>query len=118
MARKQFWRFQIVRGGHRKNCHHVKISVASHTCSALLKYAYMRSLQVDLFAYVNTIVCEKTRNVNECVLKVLKVDWLQSFKQFFINVSYHILVNSLTLMALFKTKPPELDWLHIYDMTH
>ena len=29
------------------------------------------------------------------------VDWLQSFKQFFINVSYHILVASLTLMALF-----------------
>ena len=29
------------------------------------------------------------------------VDWLQSLKQFFINVSYHILVASLTLMALF-----------------
>ena len=27
-------------------------------------------------------------------------DWLQSLKQFFINVSYHILVASLTLMAL------------------
>ena len=27
--------------------------------------------------------------------------WLQSLKQFFINVSYHILVASLTLMALF-----------------
>ena len=27
--------------------------------------------------------------------------WLQAFKQFFINVSYHILVASLTLMALF-----------------
>ena len=26
------------------------------------------------------------------------VDWLQSLKQFFINVSYHILVASLTLM--------------------
>ena len=30
-----------------------------------------------------------------------QVDWLQSLKQFFINVSYHILVASLTLMALF-----------------
>ena len=32
-----------------------------------------------------------------------KLDWLQSLKQFFINVSYHILVHvaSLTLMALF-----------------
>ena len=28
------------------------------------------------------------------------VDWLQFLKQFFINVSYHILVASLTLMAL------------------
>ena len=35
------------------------------------------------------------------------VDWLQSLKQFFINVSYHILVASLTLMALFKTEPSE-----------
>ena len=31
----------------------------------------------------------------------LTIDWLQSLKQFFINVSYHILVASLTLMALF-----------------
>ena len=29
------------------------------------------------------------------------IDWLQSLKQFFINVSYHVLVASLTLMALF-----------------
>ena len=29
------------------------------------------------------------------------IDWLQSLKQFFTNVSYHILVASLTLMALF-----------------
>ena len=28
------------------------------------------------------------------------LDWLQSLKHFFINVSYHILVASLTLMAL------------------
>ena len=30
----------------------------------------------------------------------LLLDWLQSLKQFLINVSYHILVASLTLMAL------------------
>ena len=30
-----------------------------------------------------------------------KVDWPQSLKQFFIDVSYNILVASLTLMALF-----------------
>ena len=29
------------------------------------------------------------------------LDWLQSLKQFFINASFHILVASLTLMALF-----------------
>ena len=31
----------------------------------------------------------------------LLIKWLQSLKQFFINISYHILVASLTLMALF-----------------
>ena len=31
----------------------------------------------------------------------IRLDWLQSLKQFSINVSYHILVASLTLMALF-----------------
>ena len=30
-----------------------------------------------------------------------EVDWLQSLKYFFINVSYHIPLASLTLMALF-----------------
>ena len=29
------------------------------------------------------------------------LDWLQSLKQFFINVSYHILVATLSRMALF-----------------
>ena len=32
---------------------------------------------------------------------VYLIDWLQSLKQFFINVSFHILIGSLTLMALF-----------------
>ena len=45
------------------------------------------------------------------------LDWLQSLKQFFINVSYHILVAILTLMALFS-EPSELAWLQVYDMTH
>ena len=31
------------------------------------------------------------------------LDWLQSLKQFFINVSYHILVASLTLMAQYRS---------------
>ena len=33
------------------------------------------------------------------ILSFRFVDWLQSLKQFFINVPYHILVASLTLMA-------------------
>ena len=37
------------------------------------------------------------------------IDWLKSLKQVFINVSYHITIASLTLMALFKTEPSELD---------
>ena len=32
---------------------------------------------------------------------ICRIDWLQSLKQIFINVSFHILVASLTLMALF-----------------
>ena len=31
----------------------------------------------------------------------LSIDWPQPLKQFFINVLYHILVASITLMALF-----------------
>ena len=36
-----------------------------------------------------------------CCDVINQIDWLQSLKQFFTNVSYHILVASLTLMALF-----------------
>ena len=35
------------------------------------------------------------------MILLIFLDWLQSLKQFFINVPYHILVASLTLMALF-----------------
>ena len=59
----------------------------------------------------------KRRKVRKRV-SMYVLDWLQSLKQFFINVSYHILVASLTLMALFKTEPSKLDWLQVYDMTH
>ena len=41
------------------------------------------------------VLKELTYNVVSCL------DWLQSLKQIIINVSYHILVASLTLMALF-----------------
>ena len=33
---------------------------------------------------------------------IIELDWLQSLKEFFINVSYHIHEASLSLMALFK----------------
>ena len=36
-------------------------------------------------------------------------------KTIFINVSYHILVASLTLMALFKTEPSKLETRSIHD---
>ena len=42
--------------------------------------------------YLSRVAISKSR----CTL-----DWLQSLKQFFMKVSYHILVASLTLMALF-----------------
>ena len=32
---------------------------------------------------------------------ICQLDWLQSLKQFFMNVSYHIIAVILTLMALF-----------------
>ena len=40
--------------------------------------------------------CQRNTFLGKCY-----VDWLQSLKQFFTNVSYHILLASLTLMALF-----------------
>ena len=42
-----------------------------------------------------------------CGLSIMVVDWLQSFKPLFINVSYNILVASFTLKALLE--PSEID---------
>ena len=53
------------------------------------------------------IVRMQTREVHPSPF-AFSVDWLQSLKHFFINVSYHILVASLILMALLK-EPSELD---------
>ena len=44
------------------------------------------------------------RSLNIPMLSGDILDWLQSLKQFFINVSYHILVASLTMMALFQNR--------------
>ena len=62
-----------------------------------------RFTQVLLYMYTNGVQKKKYHN-SSCYFgenKSDQVDWLQSLKQFFINVSYHILVASLTLVALF-----------------
>ena len=46
------------------------------------------------------------------------LDWFQSLKQFYINVSYHMCSQSNSGGSVFKTEPSELDWLQVYDMTH
>ena len=55
---------------------------------------------------MTNVAASKDRLMFLCFLLVsfstgFQLDWLQSLKQFFINVSYHIFVASLTLMALF-----------------
>ena len=55
----------------------------------------MANLQSDLQ------IVKKTDNHTHWIAVHICLDWLQSFKQFFTNVSCHILVTSLTLMALF-----------------
>ena len=47
------------------------------------------------------IVSKPYRVVKELSGTEVNLDWLQSLNQFFIDVSYHILVARLTLMALF-----------------
>ena len=61
----------------------------------------------------------KNRNIISKMKRSKVIDYV-ALIHFFINVSYHIRVASLTLMALFKlkTEPSELDWLLVYDMTH
>ena len=85
-----------------------------HTHLPLGWFSTKRS-QVKLYKYICTSALEIisiSANYQILILFTvclagLFVDWLQSLKQFFINVSYHIPVASLTLMALFKTEPSE-----------
>ena len=66
--------------------------------------------------------CETS--VFQCACNIsfgMHIDWLQSLKQFFINVSYHILVASLTLMALFENRAIRVRLarnVQVYDITH
>ena len=50
----------------------------------------------------SSLLLKNDKHIEELhsALKRSNIDWLQALKQFFINVSYHILVASLTLMAL------------------
>ena len=48
----------------------------------------------------NRGLCLPVSDLNLVAITTIYVDRLQSFKHFFINVSYHIIVASLTLMAL------------------
>ena len=74
-------------------------------------------LDESINSTVNGLKSHKRDLTTELQASKKFLDWLQSLKQFFINVSYHIiLVASLTLMALLE--PSELDWLHVYYMTH
>ena len=71
-----------------------------------------------LHIYYNKILRAITDSQNvvfNLISSLCALDWLQSLKQFFINVSHHILVASLALMALFLGL---VDKLRIYDMTH
>ena len=55
------------------------------------------SVHKDLYTYIYNV----KKYFITLPLSGGSIDWLQSLKQFFINVSYHILVAGLTLMALF-----------------
>ena len=49
---------------------------------------------------------------------LIKLDWLQSLKHFFLNVSYHILVASLTRMALFLKQSHQSKISYKYMIWH
>ena len=45
------------------------------------------------------LMCMQRHAITTLYARSAKLDWLQPLQQFFVNVSYHILVASLTLMA-------------------
>ena len=66
----------------------------------------LKSISAGDTNWQRVVFSKEPRKVYKVVISAqqahnLKIDWLLSLKQFFINVSYHILVASLTLMALF-----------------
>ena len=69
-----------------------------------------------VYAYVHIRVFFTIKSVIKTLCILETQDWLQSLKQLFINVSYHIRVASLTLMVLlFLSISTRLK---VYDMTH
>ena len=76
-------------------------------------FSWFCGTRVKIFRFTHTIKLGKHQDklkVNYATTQVkrtlrttqVKGDWLQSLKQFFINVPYHLLVASLTMMALIK----------------
>ena len=66
----------------------------------LILAAFLSICLIMTYCLPSEIVCHIKGELIKQVRII--VDWLQSLKHFFINVSYHILVASLTLMALFS----------------
>ena len=77
------------------------------TPDRLQKFAQLLSQNLLLFAGIYESKWKNPPGILNSSLQLTAVseleyllDWLQSLKQFFISVSYHIVVASLTLMAL------------------
>ena len=76
---------------------------AQHCQSLRCCYFFRDGLKTILIFRINSVRQTMNIDVAAYVKKYLfqqLLDWLQSLKQFLINVSYHILVAGLTLMAL------------------
>ena len=77
-------------------------------------------LYVHLPSLISTVVilCNDSKISSSEMTSVVGipkfVDWLQSLKQYFINLSYHILVASLTLMALFLKQSHQSKTSYMY----
>ena len=83
---------------------HIPLSAIMTWCSHDdLKFKYERGTHSrhDTNNRARQVAVEGALGLEHLLLAYTMLDWLQSLKQLFINVSYHIFVASLTLMALF-----------------
>ena len=65
-------------------------------------------------AYIQDCISMRDITFKETFICVDSLDWLQSFEKKFINVSYHILVASLTLMALYRAIRVRATSIYLY----